>query len=135
MLTALSVLVLVSLSTGTVAENPAPLRRGISGSIYGLFLPKDFHRLQNSLITSYSVIHVQKCCLFCLHNLRCVSVNYGVNPTNGFHPCELLEQSMYESPQNLAKTQNFHHYYLRVSLVFGNYVNDKYAKIFFSILR
>ena len=124
---ALSVLVLVSFATGTAAENPAPLRRGNSGFMYALFLPKDFHRLQNSLITSYSVVRVQKCLSLCLHNLGCVSVNYGVNQTNGFYPCELLEKSMYESPQNLVETQNFHHYYLRVSLVFGNCENDKYA--------
>ena len=102
------------LTSADMTYSAKPLRRGVSGFIYAMFLPKKYHKLQVASITSDSVEQVQKCCSLCLHHLECFSLNVGANPTNGFYSCELLKENKFETPQKLVPSQHFHHYSIQV---------------------
>ena len=60
------------------------------------FLPKPFHFMKGSAITTTSVLDVFSCQLLCLHEPGCISLNFGRNQdAEGRHICGIFDKPSY----------------------------------------
>ena len=83
---------------------------------YGHFTVERFHRLQGSVGSSIVVINHRECALSCVNNPLCSSFNVASSPRpEGKFRCELLNEDRYSaSPGQLTRSQEYHHYSIKV---------------------
>ena len=86
---------------------------------YANFEAYNFQYLQGTLIdSSCDVVQAIDCAFACVANDPCVSFNVALSPNqSGKLRCELLDEDMFGSPDNLKDSQQFHHYSIKVMLV------------------
>ena len=96
------------------------LKRGlhVQGNqvLYGHFTVDKFHRLQVSVGSSTLVSSYSECALSCVNNPPCSSFNVASSPdADGKYRCELLNEDKYSAnPGQLVRSQEFHHYSIKV---------------------
>ena len=72
-------------------------------------------------LASLMVSKLGECTFECINNQECYSVNFGRNsPDARKHSCELLEKDKFRQPSGLVISDDFDHYYIKVSL--GNWI-------------
>ena len=83
---------------------------------YGHFAVERFHRLQGSVGLSIDVSNYRECALSCVNNPPCTSFNVASSPRpEGKFRCELLNEDEYSaSPGQLTRSQEYHHYSIKV---------------------
>ena len=83
---------------------------------YGHFAVERFHRLQGSVGSSIDVSNYRECALSCVNNPPCTSFNVASSPRpEGKFRCELLNEDRYSaSPGQLTRSQEYHHYSIKV---------------------
>ena len=83
---------------------------------YAYFVPHKFQHLQGSLLDSSCEVGDNfECAFVCINKPHCVSFNIALLPNeNGKFRCELLNEDMFKSPDNLTASQQFHHYSIKV---------------------
>ena len=75
-----------------------------------------FHRLTSHKISSSVVDSMEDCAMKCVMQWeRCLSFNLG-NSTTNKHCCELISTDKYNSIANYSHSDNFHHFFKKVSL-------------------
>lgn len=83
---------------------------------HGNFKVDQFHRLQVSVGSSSKVRSSTDCAMNCLNSPPCSSFNVALTPTdsNGNFRCELLHEDQYRRPEQLVRSQQYHHYSFKV---------------------
>lgn len=75
-----------------------------------------FHRLTSHKISSSVVDSMEDCAMKCVMRWeRCLSFNLG-NSTTNKHCCELISTDKYNSIDNYSHSDNFHHFFKKVSI-------------------
>ena len=105
------------------SEGLIPVNRGIrrqQGVSYAHFAVHKFHYLQGSpLGSSREVDKFSDCALACLNNPPCFSFNLGLLLTaKGKLSCELLTDDKYSNESRIVRSQQFHHYSIKVNILF-----------------
>jgi len=83
---------------------------------YANFEAHSFQHLQGSLLdSSCEVVRGIDCALTCVDNAPCISFNVASSPNeNGKLRCELLSEDKYRNADKLTRSQEFHHYSIKV---------------------
>ena len=83
---------------------------------FGNFFVEKFHCLQVSVASSIFVSNYRECTLSCVNSPPCLSFNTGsVVTLDGKLRCELLHEDKYSAnPGQLVRSQEFHHYSIKV---------------------
>ena len=83
---------------------------------YANFVAHKFQHLQGSLLDSSCEVGENiECAFVCINKSPCVSFNIALLPNdNGKFRCELLNEDMFRSPDNLTASKQFHHYSMKV---------------------
>ena len=83
---------------------------------FGNFFVEKFHCLQVSVASSIFVSNYRECTLSCVNSPPCLSFNTGSAVTlDGKLRCELLHEDKYSAnPGQLVRSQEFHHYSIKV---------------------
>ena len=99
------------------------LRRAVlleSGSraSYGNFAVDKFQRLQVSVGSSSTVTNAGDCALRCVNDPPCSSFNIALPPSgsDGNFQCELLNADKYRSPEQLVRSEKYHHFSIKVCI-------------------
>ena len=85
---------------------------------YGNFAVDKFQRLQVSVGSSIKVTNAGDCALRCVNNPPCSSFNIASSPSesDGNFQCELLNADKYRNPEQLVKSENYHHFSIKVCI-------------------
>ena len=94
------------------AQNFKREKQGVS---FANFLKASCVKLDTVRLADLKVSRLGECTLECLNHEECVSTNFGRTSIDGKHPCELLRMDKFRRSDQLVSSNNFDHYYIKVS--------------------
>lgn len=110
---------IIILSTLSLHVQEIPIRCHGSAATVFQYISFDldpFHRLTSHKISSSVVDSMEDCAMKCVMRWeRCLSFNLG-NSTTNKQSCELISTDKYNSIANYSHSDNFHHFFKKVSI-------------------
>lgn len=115
------------------AQNVKREKQGVSFAKFVKASSVKLDEPQNQL-ASLKVSRPGECTFECVNNHECYSVNFASgSDDNGKHSCELLKVDKFSRPNNVYKTKEFNHYFIKVSKILLS-TGNRYMTTFFPIV-
>lgn len=94
------------------AQNFKREKQGVS---FAKFIKASSVKLDTASLADLKVSKLGECTLECLNHEECVSTNVGRTSSDGKYSCELLSMDKFRRSNELVASNDFDHYYIKVS--------------------
>lgn len=94
------------------AQNFKREKQGVS---FAKFIKASSVKLDTASLADLKVSKLGECTLECLNHEECVSTNFGRTSIDGKYSCELLSMDKFRRSNELVASNDFDHYYIKVS--------------------
>lgn len=94
------------------AQNFKRKKQGVS---FAKFIKASSVKLDTASLADLKVSKLGECTLECLNHEECVSTNFGRTSIDGKYSCELLRMDKFRRSNELVASNDFDHYYIKVS--------------------
>ena len=94
------------------AKNFKREKQGVS---FAKFLKASSVKLNTVRLTELNVSKLGECTLQCLNHEECVSTNFGRTSIDGKYSCHLLSMDKFRRSDELVASDDFDHFYIKVS--------------------
>ena len=107
-------------------------KRDDKGVSFASFVKASSVKLNVTTLTSLKVSELEECAFECIDNKECYSVNFG-GTLGGKYSCELLGTDRFRESSKLVDSEEFDHYYIKVSRHFFRFLN--YFSVFIALTQ
>jgi len=90
-------------------------KREKQGVSFAKFVKASSVKLDTVRLADLKVSKLGECTLECIKHEECVSTNFGRTSVDGKYSCELLRMDKFRRSDELVASNDFDHYYIKVS--------------------
>lgn len=90
-------------------------KREKQGVSFAKFIKASSVKLKTARLAHLKVSKLGECTFECLNHEQCRSTNFGRTSFDGKYSCELLRSDKFRRSQDLIASDDFDHYYIKVS--------------------